>query len=1152
MRKKRYISFLTILVLIAIAIPTGVLGAVQRQDAAGTDATVSFTILHTNDFHGNLQLAGSNPGMARVAQKVIDVRTAVGEDNVLLVDAGDIMQGTLLSNLFYGESTIDVYNYVGYQAATFGNHEFDWEQSILISRTEQAAFPFISSNIVISDTGNCDTAGWQTPEFATPWYTKTVGIAPDTAVVGILAVTTQETPYITLAGNTDGLCFKDPAASISHYYPDILNAGADVIVVLSHIGLNDGGYGYGFPVYGDKTLAQRLIDAGTPVNLIIGGHSHTDVSAPITPIGNTYVVQAHYAGRKVGRADITVNTETNEVSINWSKIVVGTADPEDPGTVDRINIWASDPWYQEQINRVVGFTNVPIVRNYNGDSEMGKFVNDAIYNDLNTDTDLANDVDMVFNNAGGLRADITFPITTTLPVTLTHGMLYSVLPFGNATVVGEMTGAQIMELLNQSATLFKGALQVAGIRYKFFAYGAVANPYAWGAYDVSVFNRSLNGYLPLDLTATYRIATNEFLAPAGQDGFTPFKYVTNISYWGDMLDGVERWVNATYSHETPYTGILDGRITRNGTDIYNPANPDQIVPVTILHHNDSHGNTDQGAYVGYTQLATLINQERNLNPDRTLLLNAGDSIQGDAMAYYYKAAFTGFGADGTPLDPSLWTNPIIAEYNAMDYTAWTLGNHEFNYGNYVFTGTLGQATFPILGANITDDGQFGLAEVGIQPYITAEVPGADGEPEIDIAILGIANHRVPNYELPSNIPGLTFTNPIDKAAELAPDLADENDAVVALTHIGFTTLPGSIEVDNNVDTYMAANVSGIDAIIGGHSHSNPDPTATGSTYRGPYKYLPAFVANPDGDPVIINQAYRYNNYLGEVILGFLPNGAGGYELITSAGKFLKVSSTTPEDPVINALIQPYTDQINIYRNTEIGMTTTPLDALQGYTQETNAANLQADSAVWELAQKGIVVDFYLSGAMSNKKVADGATITDPITLTVDNMFTLMPYENSLVTMDLNGPQLKTLLERGYRNYYYYKYVPGYGGYSYYTTCMLDVDSAAEISYRDAYPYFPDGNNVLSLAVNGTPVDFADIDTYYHVATVNYLAAGSCNFNDNGQTLWPLNQIVHDTQYYVRDSVINYITEMGTISPAIEGRLNFKSITAFMFLPILRK
>jgi 2',3'-cyclic-nucleotide 2'-phosphodiesterase (5'-nucleotidase family) len=411
---------------------------------------------------------------------------------------------------------------------------------------------------------------------------------------------------------------------------------------------------------------------------------------------------------------------------------------------------------------------------------------------------------------------------------------------------------------------------------------------------------------------------------------------------------------------------------------------------------------------------------------------------------------------------------------------------------------------------------------------------------------------VPNYELPSNIPGLTFGNPIDKAAELAPVLDAENDAVIALTHIGFTVLPGSIEVDNNVDTYMAANVSGIDAIIGGHSHTNPDPTATGSTYRGDYKYLPAIVGNPDGDPVIINQAYRYDNFLGEVILGFLPDGIGGYDRITSAGKFIKVSSATPEDPEINDLITPYTDQLNIYRNTVIGETTTPLDALQGFTQETNAANLQADSAVWELEQQGIVVDFYLSGAMSNKKVADGATITNPITLTVDNMFSLMPYENSLVTMNLNGPQLKTLLERGYRNYYYYKYVPGYGGYSYYTTCMLDVDAGAQISYRDTYPALPSGNNVMSLTVDGAPVDFTDAATYYHVATVNYLAAGSCNFNDGGQTLWPLDQIVHDTQFYVRDSVINYITEMGTISPAIEGRLSFFPPSDFLWLPLLNR
>ena len=305
MWKRGFVRLLTLIVLIAITIPAGVIGA--AQDIAGTSAVVNFTILHTNDFHGNLE-PSSYPGMARTAQKFVDVRTAVGADNVLLMDAGDIMQGTLLSNLFYGESTIDVFNYEGYDAATFGNHEFDWSQQTLISRTLQADFPFVSSNIVVDDTGDCATAGWQSPTFADPWITKTVGTAPNTAIVGILGVTTQETPYITMAENTAGLCFKDPATSISHYYNDVRNAGADVMVVLSHIGNTDGGYGYGFPVYGDQTLAAKLNTAGTHVDLIIGGHSHTDLSAA-TVIGPTTVAQAHYNGRKVGRADITVNPD---------------------------------------------------------------------------------------------------------------------------------------------------------------------------------------------------------------------------------------------------------------------------------------------------------------------------------------------------------------------------------------------------------------------------------------------------------------------------------------------------------------------------------------------------------------------------------------------------------------------------------------------------------------------------------------------------------------------------------------------------------------------------------------------------------------------------------------------------------------------------
>jgi 2',3'-cyclic-nucleotide 2'-phosphodiesterase (5'-nucleotidase family) len=1146
---KNKIHLILVLILIAgLVLPASV------PSRAAPPVPVTFTILHTNDFHGNLEPAGSNPGLARLATTVNNVRAAVGEGNVLLVDAGDEMQGSLLSNLTQGVPVIDAFNVLGYDIATVGNHEFDWGQDVLATRIGEAAYPYVAANLVVNDTGDCATASWTSPGFVTPYEILTVG-DPVPVTVGFIGVTSQETPYITIAEATQGLCFKDPAESILHYY-DELDAMVDVMVVLSHIGYYDGGYGYGLQVYGDQTLAARLNTAGKPVPLIIGGHSHTDLSAA-TMVGSTAVVQAHYAGRKVGRADITVGTD-GSVSVAWQRLVIGTSDPQDETIHNLIMEYVNDEDYQALINTPIGYSQVDLLRNYNGNSMMADFINDAIYNQLNLDLEFLNDVDMVFNNSGGIRtdwcdapdplnpgeyiwtsnaADCEEGLWAHDPMLLTYGQMFQILPFGNATVVGDMTGAQILELLHQSATLFKGAIQPAGIRYSFYRYADTLpgpQPYAWGAYDIEVYNRAAAAWEELDLDRTYRVGTNEFLAPAGQDGFVPFKYMTNISYWGDMLNLVNAWASTNYTLDNPFRGpnsdgLLDGRITRDGTDAGGA-----IVPITILHHNDSHGNLAKGAYVGYTQLVTLITQERLHNPNRTLLLTAGDNIQGDAMMYYFKSAALGYAADGTPLPADLQINPLIKAFNTMDYDAMTVGNHEYNFGAEIFTSSLSQATFPMLQANVEDDGSYGIASVPVEPYVEKTV-GPEG---IKIAILGIGNHRVPNYELPSNIPGLSFPNPITTAQEYADILSPANDAVIALTHIGFTEQPGSVEVDTNVDTNMAAMVTGIDTIIGSHSHTNP---ATG---YGPYKYLPTIIGNPDNVPVLINQAYRYNNTLGQVVMGMRPDGNGGYEVVSNTGRYQSVTMATPEDEEIKTIIQPYVNLLAAYNATEIGQTTAPIDALLAYTQETTGANLQTDASVWELeVNRGIPVDFHLSGAMSNRKVADEATPDSPVTLKVADMFTLMPYENSLVVMEMNGPQLKAVLERAYRNYYYYKYVPGRGGYSYYTTCMLDINHGGVISYDDvldpaAEPYDSTKEYVRSLVFDGQAVDFDDADTYYRVSTVNYLAAGSCNFNDAGVSLWPLDQIVNDTQYYVRDAVIYYIQDQGSVSPAIEGRLRF--------------
>ena len=1134
--------------------------AVMAAPPAVPANPVTFSILHTNDFHGQLEPSGSNPGSARVANYVNTVRTAIGAGNVLLVDAGDEMQGSLLSNMTQGEATIATYNAMGYQVATFGNHEFDWGQTILGDRTTQATYPYVTANIVVNDTGNCTTAGWTVPAFAdAPYEILEIGTAPDNVKVGFIGVTTAETPTITIASATAGLCFKDPAESILHYYDEMKAAGADVIVVLSHLGYTDGGYGYGIPVYGDQTLATRLNTAGKPANLIIGGHSHTNLTTATT-VGTTKVVQAYYNGRRVGRADITVGTD-GSVTVNWASITIGTGDPQDAAVLAVVSSYATDPDYLNLINTPIGYTQVDLLRNYNGDSMMADFVDDAIYEYLNADIEPTNDVDMFFNNPGGIRIDwcdipdglggYTLSNLATDctgegvwahdPLLLTYGHMFQILPFGNATIVGDMTGAKILELLHQSATLFRGAIQTSGIRYSFFRYSDALpgpQPYGWGAYDVEVYNKTTAVWEPLDLTKTYRVGTNEFLAPAGQDGFTPFKYMTNISYWGDMLNAVNAYVGTNYTFANPYLGpdgdgTLDGRIARNGNgnDLYEAG---EIVPLSILHHNDSHGNLDKGTYVGYTQLAALIKQERNHNPTRTLLLSSGDNIQGDAMSYYFKTAPTGFASDGTPIaDPAMHIQPLIKAFNDMNYDAMTLGNHEFNFGKDVFVSILSQANFPLLQANVADDGSYGLAAANILPYVE-KVLG-----DINVAILGIGNHRIPNYELPSNIPGLTFSDPIAKAQELSTLLGPTNDVVIALTHIGFTENPASVEVDANVDTNLVANTTGIDAVIGGHSHTDP---AVGF---GAYKYLPSIVADANGNPVAIAQAYRYNNTLGEVSIGLLDLGGGNYEVVSQTGRYIKPALTDPEDAAIDAIITPYTTMLASYNNLAIGNTTTPIDTTNAYVAETNAANLQADASLHELASHGITdVDFHLSGAMTRPSSSANwilfptASPATPAQMLVSNMFTLMPYENSLVVLSMNGPQLKAVLERAYRNYYYYKYVTGQGGYSYYTTCMIDADAGTQIKYNDLYPALPNGNNVGSLTFDGTTVDFYDATTYYNVSTVNYLAAGSCNFNDGGVSLWPLNQIVHDTQYYVRDAVINYATDMGTIAPVVEGRLQF--------------
>ncbi len=1142
---KRTIKFTILVILLALIIP--IAASVQ-----GSSHIVDATLLHTNDFHGRLEPDSSRRGgSAYIIGKVNDIRDAVGEENVLLLDAGDeYFAAPAISQLLMGESTVDIFNMMGYDLAVFGNHEFDKGQEILVDRVKQSEYDWLGANVILEGTD------WDLPEWSMPYELLTVGESPHEATIGVIGLAGEETPEVTLIGTTEGLYFKDLTETVLHYYDEVA-AQADAVILVVHMGTADSG-----PYDGLVTLAQNLIDAGKPVDLMIGGHQHQALFAPVY-VGETAIVSAGYYGRWLGQVDVSIDKNAKKLTVENYQLntIIAEVTVEDligsleefyaAGDISNAGVYnslltklegvesalangkarvaanqltafinhvqaqsgkhitaaaadsllADAEWilantdlevaarvaYWAEIvapivNQPVGYTNISLTRDYNNESLIGDIVTDSMLwsADLYDDGELNGTVDIAFTNPGGLRADIVIPDGATLPHMVTWGDTFDVLPFGNTLYMMDLTGAQIQTLLDQSANLYKGILQTAGAGWYWYNDCGCITPTAWGAYGVTV-----NGE-PLVRDQVYRVVTNNFLA-GGQDGWTTF------------ADGTNRW-DTYYDMQEGFVEYIKMLEVIDAEDV--PM--DRIIRLddvlTMLHTNDTHGiwpETDYyGTAEGFAFLASHIKAERAKNPN-VLLLDAGDTFQGNAFAQYFR--------DAVP-------NPIAGGLNLLGYDAFTIGNHEFNFGPATFATMLGQLNAPLLGTiNLDDDGSYGFINENVQDYINLDVNGKK------VTIFGLTNPRVYRYELPTNIPGLTFYSGLDTGFEAVPQiLADETpDILVGLTHMGYS--PYGDEIDS--DVLLAEGVAGIDVIIGGHSHTFLDPAVMVSSD-----------INPGG--TLIAQSGRYATNLGKVNVGFIDG-----EVVLREG-YLLPAGEVPVDPEMEAFLQPFLEELDDYTSTVIGQTTAPIDALAAYTQETSGANVQADAAVFELTDNGIDVDFHLSGAMSNRLVAAGATPASPVTLTVNDMYTLMPYENSLLVMSMNGPQIKEVLERGYRNWWWYNQGSPWGGYSHYTTCMLTTDEGNVITYVGDLATAPDGNNVASLTLEGVPVDFGDAGTYYNVSTVNYLAAGSCNFNNAGETIWPLDQIVADTQFYVRDSVIDYVTAEGTISPAVEGRLVF--------------
>jgi 5'-nucleotidase len=474
---------------------------------------LTVTILHTNDLHAHVEptaIKGKTyGGYARHATLIQRVRAQ--EKNVLLLNAGDVFQGTLFFNMYDGLADGMILNAMGYQAQTLGNHEFDRGIPALVDYAKRVNYPLLASNIDMS----------KEPELAKVVKPYTI-LEVEKQKIGVVGVITDTTPQITILG--DSMKFYAHLASVQKSVDELTKQGVNKIIVMSHIGYDD-----------DKELAAKLKD----VDLIIGGHSHTPLGTPALegwrPAGGEYptyvkdakgfsvpIVQAWEWGKVMGRLKLQFDAKGNLSKVLEAEpMVVGPEIPEDPKIAALVDAFRKP--IEAMGNAQIGSSEAAVTDRV----KVGYWIADSY---LAATAKLG--VTAAFMNPGGVRANMEAG-------KVTYGMANAVCPFRNTITIVELTGAKVVTLINES----KGGI-IPSVGTSFTMAGGSAR------------NVKLGG-AALDEAKTYKIAVNNFMAGGG-DGLNVLKGAKKLDTGIIDLDAFVEFIKVN-SPLKPSNEIRSGR-----------------------------------------------------------------------------------------------------------------------------------------------------------------------------------------------------------------------------------------------------------------------------------------------------------------------------------------------------------------------------------------------------------------------------------------------------------------------------------------------------------------------------------------------------------------------------------------------------------------
>ncbi|MBI2608234.1 MAG: 5'-nucleotidase C-terminal domain-containing protein [Deltaproteobacteria bacterium] len=475
--------------------------------------TLDLVIVHTNDHHGYCWANDQNQG--GFAKQLTIIKKIRSENkNVFVLSGGDINTGAPESDLNLGEPSFKGMNLLGFNAMTPGNHEFDNPLTLLKQQGAWATFPFISTNVYDKTTKS---------RLFQPFLLQEI----NGLKIAILGFTTTDSAYISNVNVIKDIEFKN-ASEEARKVVDELKGQVDFFIAMSHLGFYPDGT-LEIQESGDTTLAKNIPE----LSVIVGGHNHNLLEQPVQE-NNALILQAKHFAQYLGELHLKIDKHTKKIK-NYEYIMHKLDEniPEDPEMLSFLK-----PWLDKAavlMKEPLGTSKVVLdgirenVRS--GETNLGNLVTDA-FRDLTK-------ADVAIHNGGGIRASMN-------QGTITFGDIRRSFPFNNTIVTLNLTGSELLEVLNRSASLPRpagGFLQVSGIKMTIK--------------DNHIQDVLING-APLDGNKVYSVAANDFTANGG-DGYEMLKDKKKIDS-GYIISGALKQYILTKKAISPQ---IEGRIKFN-------------------------------------------------------------------------------------------------------------------------------------------------------------------------------------------------------------------------------------------------------------------------------------------------------------------------------------------------------------------------------------------------------------------------------------------------------------------------------------------------------------------------------------------------------------------------------------------------------------